>query len=89
MIREFMSRYQCIPYQKDELDLVYENQHQQDCIRINDLTTTIIERDTECDKCDFLKHCEKSGEVIRCTTSYDEREHFIRGMGAYCRKMNL
>lgn len=48
-----------------------------------------IERDTECDKCDFLKHCEKSGEVIRCTTSYDEREHFIRGMGAYCRKMNL
>jgi hypothetical protein len=45
-----------------------------------------IEHDTECDKCEFLEQCKDDGYVINCTTYYDSRQHFIRGLGSNCRK---
>lgn len=44
------------------------------------------EEDTECDKCEFLKQCNEDGCVINCTTRYDGKEHFIKGLGVICRK---
>ena len=48
-----------------------------------------VEEDTECDKCEFLKQCNENGYVINCTTSCDDREHFIGGVEGNCMKMNL
>lgn len=45
------------------------------------------EEDTECDKCDKLSICKKYDLVLRCTTSYDTREHYIVGRrGCYLGK---
>lgn len=35
------------------------------------------EKDTKCDKCEYLETCIKSGEYIDCTTNYDTRTHYI------------
>ena len=48
-----------------------------------------VEKDTECDKCEFLEQCKDDGYVINCTFSGCDREHYIRGLGSNCRKMNL
>lgn len=48
-----------------------------------------IELDTECDKCEFLYQCKNDGYVVNCTIYEDTREHFIRGLGSNCKKMNL
>lgn len=48
-----------------------------------------IEHDTECDKCGFLEQCKNDGYVMDCTIYEDAREHYIRGIGSNCRKMNL
>lgn len=45
-----------------------------------------IERDTECDKCEFLEQCKNDGYVINCTFSGDDKEHYMRGLGSNCRK---
>lgn len=45
-----------------------------------------VERDTKCDKCEFLSECEENGYVLNRTVEMDNRQHFIPGMGANCKK---
>ena len=44
------------------------------------------ERDTECDKCEFLDECKDCGNVMCCSKLDDLRQHFIRGFGVECRR---
>lgn len=44
-----------------------------------------VEKDTKCDKCEYLQECIGKGNVVYCSMSSDEREHYIRGMGAFGR----
>lgn len=44
-----------------------------------------VEKDTKCDKCEYLQECIDKGNVVYCSMSYDEREHYIRGIGAFGR----
>lgn len=37
------------------------------------------EKDTECDKCEYLKTCRDKGNVIDCKTISDTRSHYICG----------
>ena len=46
-----------------------------------------IEQDTKCDKCEYLSECEENGYVLNCTIEMDNRQHFIPGRGANCKKM--
>lgn len=39
-----------------------------------------------CDDCEYVKICENDGYVLECTTRFDNRRHFIKGRGCYCRK---
>ena len=39
-----------------------------------------------CDDCEYVKICENDGYVLECTTKFDNRRHFIKGKGCYCRK---
>lgn len=45
-----------------------------------------VEKDTDCDKCEFLEQCKNDGYVINCTSFEDSREHYMRGLGSNCRK---
>ena len=38
---------------------------------------TYKEKDTECDKCEFLNECKSTGNYIDCTTVDDERSHVL------------
>ena len=42
------------------------------------------EEDTKCDKCKHLDDCKNKGMVLRSTTSYDTREHYVASRQAYC-----
>lgn len=42
------------------------------------------EEDTKCDKCKHLDDCKNKGMVLRSTTSYDTREHYLASRQAYC-----
>ena len=42
-----------------------------------------IEKDTKCDKCEYLQECIDEGEVIDCRTFEDTRSHYIKGLGSY------
>lgn len=44
-----------------------------------------VEKDTECDKCEFLEQRKDEGYVIDCTIYDGTREHYIRGLGSNCR----
>ncbi len=46
-----------------------------------------VERDTKCDKCEFLSDCMEHSEVINCTTELDSKQHYIIGFGSNCKKM--
>lgn len=46
-----------------------------------------IEKDTECDNCEFLKECKENGCVFNVLTGMDTREHFIPGLRLSCRKI--
>lgn len=35
------------------------------------------EKDTECDKCKYLRECKSKGNCIDCTTVDDKRRHFL------------
>ena len=48
-----------------------------------------IERYTECDKCELLEQCKDDEYVVNCTIFDDSREHYIRGLGSNCKKINL
>ena len=43
-----------------------------------------VEKDTECDKCDFLQECKSIKNIIDCTTVNDTRSHYVGGV--HCRK---
>lgn len=45
-----------------------------------------IERDTECDKCEFLNECKNDGCLVSCTRLDNDKEHYIRGIGSNCKK---
>lgn len=45
-----------------------------------------VEKDTECDKCQYVQWCAENGYVINSTTGFDTREHFIHGRSCKCRK---
>ena len=42
------------------------------------------EEDTKCDMCKHLNDCKNKGMVLRSTTSYDTREHYVASRQAYC-----
>lgn len=44
-----------------------------------------VEKDTKCDKCEYLLECMKNGEYIDCTTTIDTRTHVMCSM-ENCRK---
>ena len=44
-----------------------------------------IEKDTECDKCEYLSECMTKGEYFECTEIRDTRIHIWCAMGN-CRK---
>ena len=45
-----------------------------------------VEKDTKCDKCQYLQECIENGYVINCITLMDEREHYICGIGSHCKQ---
>lgn len=49
--------------------------------------TQRIEKDTKCDKCEYLQECIDEGEVIDCRTFEDTRSHYIGGLGARCKNV--
>lgn len=50
-------------------------------------TAPRIEKDTKCDKCEYLQECIDEGEVIDCRTFEDTRSHYIGGLGARCKNV--
>ena len=46
-----------------------------------------IEKDTECDNCEFLIECKENGLVFNVSTAMDIREHFIPGLRLSCKKV--
>ncbi len=51
-------------------------------------TKPYAEKFTECDRCEYVKECENSGNVVNTTNHMDKSKHYVRGMNAYCRKEN-
>ena len=49
--------------------------------------TPRIEKDTKCDKCEYLQECIDEGEVIDCRTFEDTRSHYIGGLGERCKNV--
>ena len=45
-----------------------------------------IEKDTKCDKCQYLQECIENGYVLNYMTFMDEREHYIVGLGSHCKQ---
>lgn len=45
-----------------------------------------VEKDTKCDKCEYLQECIDKGNVVYCSMSCDYREHYIAGIGAHCKQ---
>lgn len=45
-----------------------------------------IEKDTKCDKCQYLQECIENGYVLNFMTVMDKREHYIVGLGSYCKQ---
>lgn len=45
-----------------------------------------IERDTRCDRCEYLTECIENCNVIDATSIMDERKHYIKGFGDDCKK---
>ncbi len=43
------------------------------------------EKDTECDKCEFLSECKREGNVIDCTSFLDNKTHYVCGITS-CKK---
>lgn len=46
--------------------------------------TPRVEKDTICDKCEFLERCKSQNNVIDCTSLYDTRQHHTRNIGGFC-----
>lgn len=48
-------------------------------------TTPRIEKDTKCDKCEYLQECIDEGKVVDCRNFEDMRSHYIKGRGSYAK----
>lgn len=48
-------------------------------------TTPRIEKDTKCDKCEYLQECIDEGKVVDCRNFEDMRSHYIKGLGSYAK----
>ena len=46
-----------------------------------------IEKDTECDKCEYLDECKKESIVVEYTRYEDTRSHYIVSLGNCCKKV--
>lgn len=47
--------------------------------------TPRIEKDTKCDKCEYLQECIDNGSVVDCKTTSDSKSHYIKGLGSYAK----
>lgn len=47
-----------------------------------------VEKDTKCDKCEYLDECKDRGYVVNIQTLKDNRQHYVDGLGCKC-KHNL
>lgn len=45
-----------------------------------------VEKDTKCDKCQYLQECIENGYVLNCSRTLDERNHYIVGLGSHCKQ---
>ena len=45
-----------------------------------------VEKDTKCDKCEYIEQCKAENIVVDCTIYEDTRKHYIVGLGAFCKK---
>lgn len=45
-----------------------------------------VEKDTNCDKCEYLEKCKVEKIVIDCAGCEDTRSHYIVGLGENCKK---
>ena len=52
-------------------------------------TERYVEKDTKCDKCQYLKECMVNYEVLNCTTSEDTRSHYVVGAGNDCKNKEV
>lgn len=43
-----------------------------------------IEKDTECDRCEYLQECISNGNVVNCRLLDDTRDHYIKGLMVSC-----
>lgn len=50
-----------------------------------------VEKDTKCDKCEYLQECIDNGNVVDCRTFDDLRSHYIKGPGffAKCQSVDI
>ena len=45
-----------------------------------------VEKDTKCDKCQYLQECIDNGYVVNYGRLLDERNHYIAGLGSHCKQ---
>lgn len=50
--------------------------------RKTDEVEPYVEKDTKCDKCEYLQECIAEGKVIDCRSLEDTRSHYIKGLGS-------
>lgn len=50
--------------------------------RKTDEVEPYVEKDTKCDKCEYLQECIAEGKVIDCRNFEDTRSHYIKGLGS-------
>ena len=48
-------------------------------------TAPRIEKDTKCDKCEYLQECIDDGRVIDCKNLEDMRSHYIKSLGSFAK----
>ena len=44
-----------------------------------------VEKDTKCDKCEYLQECISNGSVVNCRSFDDTRDRYIKGRGSFGR----
>ena len=47
-------------------------------------TAPRIEKDTKCDRCEYLQACISNGNVVNCRLLDDTRDHYIKGRMVSC-----
>ena len=44
-----------------------------------------VEKDTKCDRCEYLQECINNGIVVDCSCPGDTRSHYVKGRGSFGR----